>query len=921
MAIAVDQLITSDITRPARYLGNELGAVHKPWETATIRWVLTYPEVYEVGASNLGHIILYSIINRQPRQLCDRAYLPGVDLVEKLAKSDTSLFAVESRRPLTDFDILGFSLSYELGATNILEMLALAGIPLTWQERNSDGPWDDSSWPIIFAGGQTATSNPEPYAEFFDFIALGDGEELLPEIGLVLEEGKAAGISRQEVLLDLAQVPGVYVPQFYDMAQDGAVSPNRSDVPQRILRRVATPIPDYAIGLVPHVQTVHDRLTIEIRRGCTRGCRFCQPGMLTRPARDVDPEQVVDTIERGMRATGYNEFSLLSLSCSDYLALPAVGVEVKNRLKNDNVSLSLPSQRVDRFDENIAHIVGGTRKTGLTFAPEAGTQRMRDIINKGLTNEELLRGVKTAYEQGWDKVKLYFMIGLPGETDVDVLGIAETVQWLRRECSTKGRRSLNFNITVSNFTPKPHTPFQWHSVSTTEFERKQGMLREVFRSIRGVKVNFTDVRISAMEDFVGRGDRRLAAVVRRAWELGAGMDAWWESLERAFNAWTQAIDDAGLTWKYRQVAQGEWNLGKSLEQSVSHGQSDAHTPTIHGSDIESDGESDSIERWQAAMDAPLPWDHLDTGIDKKWLQEDLYRALATTVVPDCSFEGCSLCEVCGTDFGHNIVVPPLPIPAFEGHSKPNSERVQRLRITLGKLGEMALIGHLDLARMLDRAVRRAALPISFTGGYHPGPRIAPANALSLGATSTGEVVDFELTQAIDISDFRQRLQMQLSDTLPIYDVQEVDIKAQAATKTLEQADYLLAITASAEDLTQDRSHKNDLPWQAWIEQILATDTILDTHTTKSGKVKQINLRERLHLLELVDQLPADLPSSVSQKLSTGNVVIRYVGSCRNDGTMLRPEQMLRMLERQQIESKPIFTLSLGHVHRQRLILT
>ncbi|MEM7793813.1 MAG: TIGR03960 family B12-binding radical SAM protein [Cyanobacteria bacterium P01_C01_bin.118] len=899
MAIAVDQLITQDIARPARYLGNELGAVHKDWSTTTIRWVLTYPEVYEVGASNLGHIILYSIINQQPRQLCDRAYLPGPDLVQKLSDSNTSLFAVESRRPLTNFDILGFSLSYELGATNILEMLKLAGIPLTWQERNngravSEGAWRDVSWPIIFAGGQTATSNPEPYADFFDFIALGDGEELLPEIGLILEEGKAAGLTRQEILLDLAQIPGVYVPQFYDMGADGSVHPNRDDVPQRILRRVATPIPDYSIGLVPNVQTVHDRLTIEIRRGCTRGCRFCQPGMLTRPARDVEPEQVIDTIERGMRATGYNEFSLLSLSCSDYLALPAVGVEVKNRLKNDNVSLSLPSQRVDRFDENIAHIVGGTRKTGLTFAPEAGTQRMRDIINKGLTNEELLRGVKTAHEQGWDKVKLYFMIGLPGETDADVLGIADTIQWLRRECRTKGRRALNFNITVSNFTPKPHTPFQWHTVSTSEFERKQALLKAAFRSIRGVKVNFTDVRISAMEDFVGRGDRRLAAVVKRAWELGAGMDAWWESLERAFNAWTQAIDDAGLTWKYRQIEQGEWNLGESLEKDHST-------------------ETETIEQWQTAMNAALPWDHIDTGIDKKWLQDDLRRALAAAVVPDCSFEGCSHCGVCGTDFGHNVVIPPLPIPSFEGHGKPKSERVQRLRIRLGKLGDMALIGHLDLARMMDRAVRRAAIPISFTGGYHPGPRIAPANALPLGATSTGEVIDFELTEQMALSEFRQRLQAQLSDTLPIYDVEEVDIKAPSATKALEQADYLLSLTTESQDLTA-------ADWQQWIDQVLAADEIVDTHTTKSGKVKQINLRERLHHLEIVHQLPDNLPDDVTQRLSTrGQVVMRYVGTCRNDGNMLRPGQLLRMLERQQ--DNDTHSLQLGHIHRQQQILS
>jgi radical SAM superfamily enzyme YgiQ (UPF0313 family) len=271
------------------------------------------------------------------------------------------------------------------------------------------------------------------------------------------------------------------------MAEDGSVHPNRPDVPERIIRRVATPIPAYSIGLVPFIETVHDRLVVEIRRGCTRGCRFCQPGMLTRPATDVEPDKVVEAIEKGMRVTGYNEFSLLSLSCSDYLALPAVGVEIRNSLKDENISLSLPSQRVDRFDENIGNIIGGTRKSGLTFAPEAGTQRMRDVVNKGLTNEELLRGISSAVEQGWDKVKLYFMIGLPGETDLDVIGIAETVRWLRKECYQIRNKRLDFTLTISNFTPKPHTPFQWHSVSTAEFIRKQELLRHEFKGMKGLR--------------------------------------------------------------------------------------------------------------------------------------------------------------------------------------------------------------------------------------------------------------------------------------------------------------------------------------------------------------------------------------------------------------------------------------------------
>ncbi|MBD0267569.1 MAG: TIGR03960 family B12-binding radical SAM protein [Cyanobacteria bacterium Co-bin8] len=890
MTAAIDRLLTPDILKPARYLGNELGAVHKPWATAQVRWVLTYPEVYEVGASNLGHIILYSILNTQPRQLCDRAYLPAADLAQKLQQSDTPLFAVESRRALTDFDILGFSLSYELGATNILEMLRLAHIPLTWQERSQSGPWqvEGGSWPLIFAGGQTATSNPEPYADFFDFVALGDGEELLPEIGLVLEEGKAAGLSREALLLDLAQVPGVYVPQFYDMAADGSVYPNRPDVPKRVLRRVATPLPAYSTGLVPYVETVHDRLTIEIRRGCTRGCRFCQPGMLTRPARDVEPEAVVDAIEKGMRATGYNEFSLLSLSCSDYLALPAVGVEIKNRLKDENISLSLPSQRVDRFDENIANIIGGTRLTGLTFAPEAGTQRMRDIINKGLTNEELLRGVKTAHEQGWDRVKLYFMIGLPGETDEDVLGIAETVRWLRRECWIKGRKPLNFNLTISNFTPKPHTPFQWHSVSTAEFRRKQSLLKAEFRSMRGLKANFTDVRISAMEDFVGRGDRRLSAVVRRAWELGAGMDSWWESLERAFGAWTQAIEESDLTWKYRQVEQGEWNVfGKAEEGERAEIQ---------------DGSPDPLPSY----DTPLPWDHLDTGIDKRWLQEDLSRALAAATVPDCSFEGCSHCGVCGPDFGHNVVVPPPVIPHFEGHFQPSQERVQRLRVRLGKLGEMAYLGHLDLVRLLDRAIRRAALPITFSGGFHPTPRISPANALPLGATSSGEVVDFELKAWVEPEDFGKRLAAQLPSDFPVLGVESVPLESPSATKVLEKAEYCLTLS-----MVEEQAAAAD--WAGWVEAVQAATEIPWEHKTKSGTLKQVNLCDRIHHLSLVaSEDLAELPQQ--SRPEAGQQVIRYVGSCRNDGTLLRPEQVVYMLEQvAQVQ------LQLHHIHRNRLL--
>ncbi len=815
--IDFDKLIDSDINKPARYMGHEIGVKTKDWTKAKVRWALTYPEIYEIGASNLGHIILYSILNEVPHQICDRAYLPADDLSQKLREKSEPLFGVETRMPLIAFDILGFSLSYELGATNILEMLDLANIPI-YSKHRGNLPIDHiSSPPLIFAGGPTATSNPEPYANFFDFFALGDGEELLPEIGLCISELKKNNLSRSALLKELSEIPGVYVPSLYEIGKDNiSLEPIKAEVPKKILRRVAKPIPSYGMGLVPNIETVHDRLTIEIRRGCTKGCRFCQPGMITRPARDLEPMEVIEAVEKGMEKTGFSDFSLLSLSCSDYLSLPSVGIELRNRLAEKNISLQLPSQRIDQFDENIAHILGGNRKSGLTFAPEAGSQRLRDIINKGLTDDDLLNGITKAMENGYKKIKLYFMIGLPGENDEDVIGIANTCRWIQKQCIHLGKLSLN--ITISNFTPKPHTPFQWHSVSSKDFVRKQNLLKEAFQRSKGIKVNYTDVRISAIEDFIGRGNRELSSVIENAWKSGAGMDAWFESQERAYAAWMKAIKNANLQEKYRELEIGNWSSISNLKGKE-----------IYNFCIQ-----------------PLPWDHIDTGLNKEWLIQDFQRALNQKVIPDCSFNSCSKCGVCGPELGENKIIPSPPIPKQRIEQKPHTEKNCKVRMRFSKRNPMHLTSHLDLTRIIERALRRSNLPVSYSGGFHPLPRLQIGLALPLGIEGLSELMDIDFYQPLEAETVMKDLQEELPIGLEILSAIKIPINSKSLSQELSEAIWSFELQA----ISDKKPLLTD--WEEGLKHLLYSQELVWSDKDKKGRDRQRDCRPALKSLIIKD---------------------------------------------------------------------
>ncbi len=611
--------LLAQVRKPARYIGCEQGAQAPTHGAGIVSWLLTYPDTYEIGLPNQGLQILYEILNERDDASAERAYSPWTDLEALLRREQIPLFSVDTHRPAGVFDVIAFNLSAELTYTNLLNCIDLAGVPIHSAARADSDP-------LIGVGGH-CTYNPEPIADFVDFVVLGDGEEVVGEITELVREWKASGRSggsRRALLRELSKVAGVYVPSMYRVAYDGAfiaeVTPRHADVPATVEKRTVADLADWPYPkqqLVPLTEVVHDRLSVEVFRGCTRGCRFCQAGMITRPVRERPAEQVRTMISDGLARTGYDEVALTSLSTADFSGIEQVIGETISDAGCDQVSVALPSLRVDAFTVGIAAEIQRARRTGLTFAPEAGSWRMRQVINKLIREEDLYGAVESAYSQGWRRMKLYFLTGLPSETDEDTLGIAE----LARNCVALGRRhhsSPSVTVSVGGFVPKPFTPFQWFGQNTVvELSRKIGLLRDDLRRSKGVQLKWHDPKATLAEGITSRGDRRLGPVIEYVWRKGGTFQEWSEHFN--YDLWLEAM-------------------------------------AANGCDV------DWYVHRHRTEDEVLPWGHLSAGLHKDFLWQDWRDSLNELGLEDCRWTPCYDCGAC-TGYGIEHVVASASPPA------------------------------------------------------------------------------------------------------------------------------------------------------------------------------------------------------------------------------------------------------------------
>jgi radical SAM family uncharacterized protein/radical SAM-linked protein len=762
--------------KPSRYVGGEFGAVRKDLGAAALRFALAFPDTYEVGMSNLGFRLLYHLLNDRPEIACERVFLPWPDLEAELRGAGLPLFSLESRAPVAGFDVLGVTLQFELAYTSVLALLDLSGIPLLARDRGDDHP--------LVVGGGPCAFNPEPVADFFDAFAVGDGEEVALEIADAVRESgfRRGGAGRAELLRRLARIPGVYVPSLFAPRYDPATRalaalepllPGYEKVERRLVADLAAlPTSAYTRPIVPFMATIHDRLPIEIQRGCTRGCRFCQVGMVTRPTRQRDPRQVLALAEAGLRGSGYEEVGLLSLSSGDYACLNPLLDDFLARWEGERIAMSLPSLRTETLSGSLAERIARIRKTGFTLAPEAATERMRAVINKGNREEDLLRAVESVFTHGWALAKLYFMIGLPTERDEDVVAIAD----LAKRCLAVAKRAAktgpqsgaaSLHLAVSTFVPKPFTAFQWEPmISAEETRRRQALVTAALGGRSGaIQYKPHDSRQSSIEGALALGDRRVGTAVLAAYRAGQRLDGWTEWFVE--QRWLDAF------------AACEREHGVGLEWF-------AHR--------------------QRSEDEVLPWDRIDCGVTKKFLAREAARARAGVPEPDCVSDACTACGVCDFETVKNRVYEAkdyVPAPPPPPRPPEPAERT-RVRVRYAKLGRLVALSHLETMHAILRAVRRAALPVAYSQGFHPKPRVSFGPALPVGVESLCEDFDLDLIGAAEPEDVARRLARELPEDLRVQSAERVDAAEPSISEALRAVHYRV-----------------DFPQEGWGEEALA----------------------------------------------------------------------------------------------------
>lgn len=783
------------VTKASRYLGNEINATRKDLSKVDLKFALAFPDAYEVGMSHLGFHILYHILNSHDHIACERVFAPWPDMESVMRQQNFPLSTLESHIPLRAYDIIGFSLEYELSYATILKMFSLSGIPFLSHDR-------DESFPLMIAGGPS-TFNPEPVADFFDAIVIGEGEEVICEVCDTFLTWKRIQAPKKELLNMLSEIEGIYVPSLFEIAydEDGTlheIIPLKKGY-KKVYKRVISGFSDvpFCISpIVPYMQIIHDRVGIEIARGCTHGCRFCMAGMIYRPVREKNIPKIRNLAKKILLNTGYEELSLASLSTGDFSNIHTLLKLLMEDHRHNRIAVSFPSLRVETLTRNLMEEIKQVRKTGFTIAPEAGTQRLRDVINKGITDGEILKTASQIFSAGWNLIKLYFMIGLPTETWDDIEGI---IHLIRKMTLIDHKKQLN--VSVSTFVPKPHTPFQWEMQAPSEtIQEKQKFLQERIKK-RNIRFKWHNGHLSVLEGIFSRGDRKLSDVLIKAHEAGAGFEAWTDYFRP--EVWDQAF-------KACKIDKNFYLRKRNIDEC-------------------------------------LPWSHISCGIHTEFFKNELERALRVETTPDCRTHGCARCGVCnGEDKKlelnrENIFTEEKP-QSLPDH--PSGGPSLRYRIHFTKTGPARFLSHLELSSSLARSMRRARLPLKYSNGFHPMPRIIFYEALPVGMESLGHFFDVELTHRIDISELASIINCYLPEGLKVILVKENFLKNRNLSDDIKK--YIISFPKKPlYDYPDFEKTKN------FIESFNVRKEFI-MHTTKRQESLHVDLKQLVNKITLIE---------------------------------------------------------------------